>query len=275
MVMPCSRSASRPSVRSDRSSSAAPRRSDARSTAASWSSWIARASYSSRPMSVLLPSSTLPAVANLSGCINRDRPYFSHLEVPLLLPSLHGGFRRLVVHPRRAALGQPRNPGFFDDFFCIESIGFDRASAADISDRAEAHRDLFHRFPRPWRRNRRHRNEQAAATHDRTAMHVVDRGHVQALALDVLPDVELGPVADREHAHVLAGMHARVVQAPELGPLVARVPLAEFVAQREHALLGARLFLVAPRAADRGVEAELGDRLEQRHGLRRITTFLF
>src|SRR6266513_4088649 len=194
-------------------------------------------------MSVLLPSSTLPAVANLSGCIRRERPYFSHLEVPLLLPSLHGGLQGLVIHPRRAALGQPGNPGFLDDCFGVESVGFDRAGAADVADRAEAHRDLLHRFPVPWRRERRHRHEQTAAAHDPTAMRVIDRGHVQVLALDILPDNELGPVADREHAHVLARMHARVVQAPELWTLVTRVPLAEFVAQREHALLGARLFL--------------------------------
>src|SRR5882762_7510546 len=174
MVMPCSRSASRPSVSSDRSSSAAPRRSDARSTAASWSSWIARASYSRRPMSVLLPSSTLPAVANLSGCIERNRaltPIFGfHLEVPLLLPSFHRGFRGLVVHPRRAALGQPGDPGFLDDCFGVESIGLHRASTADVAHRAEAHRDLFHRLPGPWRRYRRNRDEHAAAPDNRAAM---------------------------------------------------------------------------------------------------------
>jgi hypothetical protein len=40
------------------------------------------------------------------------------------------------------------------------------------------------------------------------------------------------------------------------------------------ALLGARFFLVAPRAADRGVERKLADRLEQRYRLRRISTLI-
>src|SRR2546430_14525027 len=66
MVMPCSRSASSPSVRSDRSMSSCPRLLDARATAASWSCKIARVSCSSRPISVLLPSSTLPAVIKRS-----------------------------------------------------------------------------------------------------------------------------------------------------------------------------------------------------------------
>ena len=66
------------------------------------------------------------------------------------------------------------------------------------------------------------------------------------------------------------GMHAGVVQIPQLGALVLRIPLAEFVAEGEDALLGARLFLVAAGAADAGVEAVLGDRLQQRHRLRRV-----
>ncbi|MNQ77374.1 hypothetical protein D3C85_922390 [compost metagenome] len=101
-------------------------------------------------------------------------------------------------------------------------------------------------------------------------MGVVDRRQRKLLALDVLPDIQLGPVRDREHAHVLAAMHAGVEQIPQLGPLGLGVPLAEFVAERKDAFLGARLFLVAPGAADAGVEAEFLDRLQQGYGLRRI-----
>src|SRR5919197_1137146 len=91
---------------------------------------------------------------------------------------------------------------------------------------------------------------------------VVDGRQIERFAADVLPHIELGPVADRKHAHMLAGVHARVVETPKLGPLVARVPLAELVAKGEHPLLGARLLLVAPGAADGGVEAEFADRFE-------------
>jgi hypothetical protein len=59
MVMPCSRSASRPSVSSDRSIGLPAAR---RSSTSSWSARMARLSNSRRPISVLLPSSTLPAV---------------------------------------------------------------------------------------------------------------------------------------------------------------------------------------------------------------------
>ncbi len=69
---------------------------------------------------------------------------------------------------------------------------------------------------------------------------------------------------------MLARPVAPVVEVPELRALVARVPLAELVAQREDALLGARLLLVAPAAAEHGVELVARDRVEQRLRLQRV-----
>src|SRR5580765_6306591 len=48
---------------------------------------------------------------------------------------------------------------------------------------------------------------------------------------------------------------SRIVEIPQLGALVLRVPLTELVTEREEALLRPRLLLVAPRAADGGIEA--------------------
>ncbi len=70
--MRCSRSARRPSVKSARSTYSSPRSRLACSTAASWSSKIALLSSSSRPIRVLFPSSTLPAVVNRSRSIDRS-----------------------------------------------------------------------------------------------------------------------------------------------------------------------------------------------------------
>ena len=62
---------------------------------------------------------------------------------------------------------------------------------------------------------------------------------------------------------MLAGAVPPVVEVPQLGPLVLRVPLPELVAMGEHALLRPGLLLVASSPAEHGVEAVLGDRLEQ------------
>ena len=48
---------------------------------------------------------------------------------------------------------------------------------------------------------------------------VVDRRQLDVLALDVAPDVQLGPVGDREHPDVLAGGVPAVVEVPQLGAL--------------------------------------------------------
>jgi hypothetical protein len=58
-----------------------------------------------------------------------------------------------------------------------------------------------------------------------------------------------------------------VVQRPQLGTLVLRVPLAELVAEAEHPLLGPRLLLVAPGAAEQRVEAVLLHGVEQHRRL--------
>src|SRR6185436_4847079 len=90
----------------------------------------------------------------------------------------------------------------------------------------------------------------------------------------VLPHVELGPVRQREDADALAGPDAAVQQRPQLGPLVLRIPLALRVAQREDALLRARPFFVAPRAAERGVEVARFEAVEQRLGLEQAAAAL-
>src|SRR5467141_777819 len=280
MVMPCSRSASSPSVSNDKSRASCPRLLEARATAASWSSNMARVSCSSRPISVLLPSSTLPAVMkrntprSSTAGVRSISPSKVISEVSFLLAPFHGGFRGLVVHARRPALGDRGQRRLGDDLGGCCRGGFHRAGAADVADGTKAYRQLFDGLPFARRGDVRDRQEEAVPAHDGPAVRIINGGNGEPLARDVLPDVELGPVADREHAHVLALRHSRVVQAPELGSLVLRVPLAELVAEREHALLGARLFLVAPRAADRGVERKLSDRFEQGHRLCSIPAFI-
>src|SRR6185369_5823504 len=108
IVMPCSRSARRPSVSSARFVYSSPRERDVASTASSWSEKMAFESYSSRPISVDLPSSTEPAVAKRRRSICRCCGVSSTevmLEVPLTLAVFHGRLAHLVVAAGRPALG--------------------------------------------------------------------------------------------------------------------------------------------------------------------------
>ena len=92
--------------------------------------------------------------------------------------------------------------------------------------------------------------------------------------MDVVPDVELGPVGKREDANAFAGADAAIEEAPEFGALVFRIPLAGAVAEGEDALLGARFFFVATRAAEGCVEAVRAQPVKQRLGLEQAAAAL-
>jgi hypothetical protein len=185
----------------------------------------------------------------------------------LLFAFFHRGFGRLVVHAGGAALGDLGDRGFGDDLLHGRRVGGHRAGAGDVAHGAEAHHLRFDGFAFARRGQIGQRHQQAVARNHLALVREVDRRQFQLFAGDVLPHVQLGPVRDREHAHVLARMDAGVIQVPQFRALRLRVPLAEFVAEREDALLGAGLFFVAAGAADAGVEAVFGDGFQQRHGL--------
>src|SRR3954451_21069861 len=129
--MPCSRSARSPSVRRDRSRWPLPLRAcDAAAMCSSWSARIDFASYSSRPISVDLPSSTEPAVAR--------RRVSTSLEVAGNLAVLHRGLARAVVRARLAPLRDPRGGDLGDDLVEGRRPRGDRPRAAHVADRAVA-----------------------------------------------------------------------------------------------------------------------------------------
>src|SRR5713101_1848709 len=101
-------------------------------------------------------------------------------------------------------------------------------------------------------------------------MRVVDRRDLDLVLGDVLPDVELGPVRQRKHPDVLAVAVTPVVEIPQLGSLVLRIPLPEVVTKRVDALLRPRLLLVAPATPEHCVEAMLLDCVEEGHRLEAV-----
>src|SRR5262249_4479172 len=80
---------------------------------------------------------------------------------------------------------------------------------------------------------------------------------------DVEPDVALGPVRQRKPPNRLAGARAHVVDPPQLGPLLLRIPAVLGGADREHPLLGSGFLLVTPGSPERTIEAVVVERLLQ------------
>src|ERR1700677_928052 len=154
MVMPCSRSARRPSVTKDRSTSPRPRRSDAVEMASTWSSKSCSVSNRRRPTRVLSPSSTDPIVAK------RNRSMVSApsscppsggelgillmlLEVPLALAVLHGGLGEPVVAPGGAPLGNAGDRDLADDVLDGGRLGAHGAGQRGVGHGAIAHGGLL------------------------------------------------------------------------------------------------------------------------------------
>src|SRR3954469_4552202 len=233
---------------------------------------MAFASCRSRAIRVDLPSPTEPAVARRSRSERaiEPRPLPLPLEVPGNLAVLHRGLADAVVGARLAALGDLRCRDLGDDVVQGGRGRRDRAGAAHVADRAVAHARAERLLALDELHEGRQRVEHPVAPEHPALVGEVDRRDLEVLPDDVLPDVELGPVREREHADVLALADPPVVDAPQLGALAARVPLAEVVAEAEDPLLRPRALLVAARAAERGVEAVLLDRVEQRRRLQAV-----
>src|SRR5580658_5605593 len=126
MVMPCSRSARRPSVTKERSTSPRPRRSEAVVMASSWSSKSWRVSKRRRPMRVLFPSSTDPIVAkrnrSMVSAPSSGPPAGGELgilvmvlEVPLALAVFHRRLGEPVVASGGTPLGDTGSRDLVDD----------------------------------------------------------------------------------------------------------------------------------------------------------------
>src|SRR4051812_18092261 len=145
--MPCSRSARSPSVSRARLVYSSPRSRLVRSTASIWSSKIDLESYSRRPTSVDLPSSTDPAVASLRmSMLTGPSPLPCSSEVSLALAVLHGGLARAVVGPGLAAFGDPRRCDLGDHLVEAGRARLDGARATHVADRTVADHGLVGRF---------------------------------------------------------------------------------------------------------------------------------
>src|SRR5689334_22199324 len=74
------------------------------------------------------------------------------------------------------------------------------------------------------------------------------------LRMDVVPDVEFGPVGEWKDADALARSDAGVEVRPEFRALILWIPLAGAVAEGEDSLFGSGFFFVTARAAKGCVE---------------------
>src|ERR1035437_2794556 len=159
----------------------------------------------------------------------------SHVPVPPQL--LEGGFAFLVLRPARP-LRRPRAAQFLYDLSHSAGLRLDGERA-----RVTANAPV----PRPL------------------VVREIEWDDGDALALDILPDIQLRPVQQGVNADMCPWLKVRLELVPQLRRLVLEVPFHILVARAEIAFLGPRWFLVAADADNHAGEVVL-----QQHGLERV-----
>src|SRR5882757_1485838 len=95
----------------------------------------------------------------------------------------------------------------------------------------------------------------------------IERNYRNFFQVDVMPDVQFGPVGERKYADALPWIDAGVIEVPQFGALVLRVPLPGAIAKGKDAFLGAGLFFVAAGSPERSVKAVGTQAIQQCGGL--------
>src|SRR5438105_2877367 len=118
---------------------------------------------------------------------------WSSLEVALALAIFHGGLGEAIVDAGRAALGDAAGRGLADDLVDRAGRGAQRGRAGRVADGAEADLGREGSLAGPRAEERGDRHQHPVALEDLALVGEVERRQLDALAGDVLPDVELGP----------------------------------------------------------------------------------
>src|SRR6185437_7136897 len=166
-------------------------------------------------------------------------------EVPLALFLFHRGRLVAVDEPARSLRG-PRDQHLLDDVIEGRCLALDRRRQWIAAEGAETHRaHLLDLTGLKWHPIVIAHDEKAVALYHRPRRCEIEWHHRDLLSACVLPDVELRPIGEGEYPDALALADSRVVEIPELRPLVAWIPDVSRGAEGEDALLGAALLFVA------------------------------
>src|SRR5690606_9646635 len=165
---------------------------------------------------------------SLSLPLTSSRP---RLEVPLTFLFFHRS-RLIVVDHAALTLGSTGQQHFLDDFRQGGGGGFHRAGQRVAAQGPEAHHLHFRYFAGVQRHALVVDHDQRAVTLDHRAFGGEVQGYDRdAFQIDVLPDVQLGPVGQGEYADALALVHLAVVDVPQFRALVFRVPAMVLVTE--------------------------------------------
>ena len=92
--------------------------------------------------------------------------------------------------------------------------------------------------------------------------------------MDVLPHIELGPVADREDTNAFVLVDSTVVQTPQFRTLIFWIPTMVLVPEAKDSFLGPRLLFVSASSSECGIVTTGSQRLFEGLGLHDVGVVL-
>ena len=159
---------------------------------------------------------------------------------------------------------------FGDDLRQGAGAGANGTGAGHVTHGAKAHLFAARRFTRLWQYAGTNCEQGTVAEKHFTFVGKIERGQGQVLSLDIGPDIQFRPIAQRKYSKMFTGLFATVVEIPELGSLLLGIPLAELVAVGKDAFFRSGLFLVAAPATEGSIEFQLSDSIQQGNSLQRV-----
>ena len=145
-----------------------------------------------------------------------------------------------MIDDTSLALGLAREQHLLDDRRKRIRGALDGARERIAAERPEAYHSQLGLLAGLERHSRVvYHDEHVAAANDRALPGVVQRHDRNVFTVDVLPDIQLGPIGERKDTEALAVSCAGVVEAPQLRPLLLGIPSVLRRSDREDPFLGA------------------------------------
>ena len=158
-----------------------------------------------------------------------------------------------------------------DDVGQRRGLALDRAAERIAAERAEADdANLFLLTLKKGHSVVVAHQQDTAPIDDLAGRGEVQRDDRDLLQMDVLPDVQLGPVAHREYPDRFPLIDPSVVKIPQLRALIFGIPAMGPIPKAKHAFLGTTLLFVATSAPKRCIKTVLGQGRLERVGFHQL-----
>src|SRR5688572_26587615 len=106
-------------------------------------------------------------------------------------------------------------------------------------------------------------------------MRKIDRWQGNIFFTDIIPDIQLCPVADREHSYIFTFMDTSIISIPKLRSLKLWIPLTKFITNGKNPFFCSCFFFIAAGTTNTSIKLEFFNSIKQRMCLQPVTAGKF